>query len=135
LVWPARDGSMHALGYDAGLALALKRRGITRRIRFHDLRHTCASHLLQGTWSPALISSPLRLEEVEAWLDHSDIAVTQRYAHLAADAIRGKVVVTEAASELNAGANPSADRPTEWSPLRDLNSRPTHYECVALPLS
>jgi integrase len=82
---------MHALGYDAGLARALERAGITRRMRFHDLRHTCASHLLQGTWAPALIREPLRIEELKAWLDHSDIGVTQRYAHLAPDVILGKV--------------------------------------------
>jgi integrase len=131
LVWPARDGGMHALGYDSGLAPALARCGITRRIRFHDIRHTCASHLLQGTWAPALISHPLRLEEVKAWLDHSDIGVTQRYAHLAPDAILGKVVSSRDAS----GANVSRDWPPTLSHLRDLNSRPTVYETVALPLS
>ena len=54
--------------------------GITRRVRFHDLRHTCASHLVMGTWGRAW-----RIEEVCAFLGHSDISVTQRYAHLSAD--------------------------------------------------
>lgn len=54
--------------------------GITRRVRFHDLRHTCASHLLMGTWGRAW-----KLEEVCAFLGHSDITVTQRYAHLSPD--------------------------------------------------
>lgn len=52
--------------------------GIHRKIRFHDLRHTCASHLITGTWG-----KPWRLEEVSAFLGHSSISVTQRYAHLA----------------------------------------------------
>ncbi len=51
--------------------------GIERDVRFHDLRHTCASHLVMGTWGRAW-----RLEEVKLFLGHSDIAVTQRYAHL-----------------------------------------------------
>jgi integrase len=54
--------------------------GITRRVRFHDLRHTCASHLVMGTWGRAW-----RIEEVCALLGHSDISVTQRYAHLSPD--------------------------------------------------
>lgn len=54
--------------------------GITRRVRFHDLRHTCASHLIMGTWGRAW-----RLEEVSAFLGHSEVGVTQRYAHLSAD--------------------------------------------------
>ncbi|TAK25737.1 MAG: site-specific integrase [Myxococcaceae bacterium] len=54
--------------------------GITRRVRFHDLRHTCASHLVMGTWGRAW-----RIEEVCALLGHSEIGVTQRYAHLSPD--------------------------------------------------
>lgn len=53
------------------------RAGIERHVRFHDLRHTCASHLVQGTWM-----EPMDLQEVRDWLGHSDISVTQRYAHL-----------------------------------------------------
>ena len=49
-------------------------------MRFHDLRHTCASHLLMGTWGRAW-----KIEEVCAFLGHSDITVTQRYAHLSPD--------------------------------------------------
>ncbi len=53
------------------------RAGVERRVRFHDLRHTCASHLVQGTWGRAL-----SLFEAKQWLGHSSISVTQRYAHL-----------------------------------------------------
>ncbi len=68
--------------------------GITRRVRFHDLRHTCASHLLMGTWGRAW-----KLEEVRDFLGHSDISVTQRYAHLSADHLQraaSETVVTPA---------------------------------------
>lgn len=61
------------------------RAGITRRVRFHDLRHTCASHLVQGSWGPAL-----SLEEVRQWMGHSSIQVTQRYAHLSPKGLRAK---------------------------------------------
>lgn len=92
LVWPRADGEARTV-WDGDWAehrerrggeLQVRRRsvpdlaGIGRQVRFHDLRHTCASHLLQGTWTP----EPLRLEEVQQWLGHSSIGVTQRYAHL-----------------------------------------------------
>ena len=51
--------------------------GITRRVRFHDLRHTCASHLAMGTWGRVW-----SLSEIRDFLGHSSIVVTQRYAHL-----------------------------------------------------
>lgn len=47
-------------------------------VRFHDLRHTCASHLRMGTWT----ERPLELHEIRDWLGHTNISVTQRYAHL-----------------------------------------------------
>lgn len=43
-------------------------------IRFHSLRHTCAS------W---LVMRGVPLSVVQAMLGHSSIQVTQRYAHLA----------------------------------------------------
>ncbi len=57
---------------------------VGRHVRTHDLRHTTASHLVQGTWGRAL-----SLYEVKEWLGHSSITVSQRYAHLAPDGLRG----------------------------------------------
>jgi integrase len=51
-------------------------------VRFHSLRHTCASMLVSGSWGAAW-----SLEEVRGFLGHSDIASTQRYAHLAQSAL------------------------------------------------
>lgn len=92
LVFPARDGGYHADGYDAGWYEAVRGTPLARA-SLHDLRHTCASHLIQGSWSPLLLARSLRLEEVRDWLGHQDITTTQRYAHLSPDAIAGLVVV------------------------------------------
>jgi integrase len=45
-----------------------------RRIRFHDLRHTCASLLL---------ANGVSMKEIQDWLGHSDFSTTANiYAHL-----------------------------------------------------
>lgn len=54
------------------------RAGIRRRVRWHDLRHTHASHLVSGSWSVG----PWSLELVRDQLGHSSIEETERYAHL-----------------------------------------------------
>jgi integrase len=61
------------------LALA----GVRREIRWHDLRHTCASALISGWWGRSW-----SLEEVKEMLGHSSIVVTQRYAHLGESSLR-----------------------------------------------
>jgi integrase len=51
----------------------LEKHGL-RRVRFHDLRHSCASLLL---------ANGISLIEIRDWLGHSDIAITAKtYAHL-----------------------------------------------------
>ncbi len=45
-----------------------------RRIRFHDLRHSCASLLLKNG---------VQMKEIQEWLGHSDFSTTANtYAHL-----------------------------------------------------
>ena len=45
-----------------------------RRIRFHDLRHSCASLLLK---------EGVPMKQIQEWLGHSDISTTANiYAHL-----------------------------------------------------
>jgi integrase len=51
---------------------ACRRAGL-REIRWHDLRHTFASHLVMA-------GVPLR--QVQDWMGHSTIAMTMRYSHL-----------------------------------------------------
>ena len=52
---------------------------LPEHIRFHSLRHTCASWLVQRG-----VSLPI----VQAILGHSTMRVTQRYAHLAPDVMK-----------------------------------------------
>ena len=74
---------VHHKGYDAEWSKVRLRLGFRDAVRFHDFRHTCASHLIQGTWTPR----PLSLEEVQVWLGHSSRVTTERYAHLRPDSI------------------------------------------------
>jgi len=76
LVFHARDGAMHTKGYDAQWARKWRSAAALRpEVRFHDLRHTCASHLIMGTWGRAW-----RLEEVQVVLGHASRTTTERYA-------------------------------------------------------
>jgi len=66
--------------------------GLTRRVPFHALRHTCASHLVMGTWGVAW-----RLEDVQRFLGHATLQMTQRYAHLSPEYLHSRVGATAAA--------------------------------------
>jgi site-specific recombinase XerD len=61
---------------------ALNRAGITRHVRFHDLRHTFASHL---------VMRGVDIRTVAQLLGHRDIKVTMRYAHLAPQHLQSAV--------------------------------------------
>jgi site-specific recombinase XerD len=52
--------------------------GLGERVHFHTLRHTCASWL-------AMKGVPMRV--IQAILGHSTVSVTERYSHLAPDAL------------------------------------------------
>lgn len=64
---------------------ALKRAGI-KDFRFHDLRHTFASRLIQRG---------VDLYVIKHLLNHADITTTQKYAHLKLDNMRSAVEVLE----------------------------------------
>lgn len=83
LVFPAvRTNGMRRKGDNAALKPALRDAGITRRVRFHDLRHTCASLLISGALGRAFT-----LNEVQFMLGHASQQMTSRYAHLAPDSV------------------------------------------------
>ena len=119
-IFPGPDGRQRPVGDDAGWAdkrrgeQAVQRgwrsvAGLRGDIRFHDLRHTCASHLLQGTWGRRW-----RLEEVRDFLGHSSITVTQRYAHLCAEALHEAAAATRREEQ---------DGQQNMAPIRDRRGR------------
>ena len=67
----------------------LRLAGIPRVVRWHDLRHTCASSLISGTWGKRW-----ELVLVRDMLGHSSIKTTERYAHLNADVLRNEGAAT-----------------------------------------
>lgn len=48
-----------------------------RHIRFHDLRHSCASVLLSDH------NRSVSLKDIQVWLGHNNIQSTMRYVHIA----------------------------------------------------
>ena len=65
--------------------MALRKAGI-EGFRFHDLRHTAASH-----WTMRGAS----LKEVQKLLGHQSITMTMRYAHLSPERLRTAVARLE----------------------------------------
>ncbi len=132
LVFPGEGGAMHSRSYTAGWEDKRDRRGgsrvvvtpglrsrvgIARAVRFHDLRHTCASHLVMGTWGRAW-----RLEEVREMLGHSTVRLTERYAHLAPgilDAAAAGTILPATSPQAGVGsAAKSAESLGRWSRIR-----------------
>lgn len=92
-VFQRKDGSkFHKMR--TGFGNAVKRSGIPH-VRFHDLRHTFASHLVMGG---------VDIRTVQELLGHKDIRMTMRYSHLAPDHMTKAVRVLDYDSE-QAGAS------------------------------
>lgn len=73
---------------------------LTRRVRPHDLRHTCATLLLSGAWG-----EPWSYEAVKEMLGHSSVKVTERYARATG------TLAQKAAAKLNAQTDKPATSP------------------------
>ena len=80
LLFPGRDGRK-ARDFSRPFAAALQEAGLTN-FRWHDLRHTAASYM---------VMSGASLATVGALLGHRTLQMTQRYAHLADDFLKGEV--------------------------------------------
>jgi len=113
LVWPLASGARRGKGKAphgweellAAAGIVAEQRHDGRPVRWHDLRHTCASSLVAGWWGRAW-----RLEEVRDMLGHSSVTVTERYAHMAE-------------SVLEAAASETFGNPTLIPPLSPPDSR------------
>lgn len=100
---------------------ALAKTGIAD-FRFHDLRHTAASHLIMRGAS---------LKDVMEILGHSDIKMTMRYAHLspthllgAVERLDGLTAGPAVAHDLAQSATIDADQQGSASEVVDLLGRP-----------
>lgn len=100
----------------------LRAAGVTRKIRWHDLRHTCASSLVAGWWGRTWT-----LQEVCGMLGHSSIVVTQRYAHL------GVTSLMKAARETQAHGHVGADRGRDRHVVSDSGVSGPHVPVAELP--
>lgn len=78
----------------------IKAAGIGRRVRWHDLRHTCATSLLAGWWG-----RKWSLDEVCDYMGHSSVKVTERYARKLAETQRSAVAGTKFPSGNGRGGN------------------------------
>jgi integrase len=79
---------------------ALTRAGI-ENFRFHDLRHTFASHFMMRGGS---------LYDLKEILGHSDIKMTMRYAHLSPHHLHGSIAKVEGLARMPAAAHRTAQR-------------------------
>lgn len=117
LVFPTQRGCRrlrsHVYGWHEQRALA----GIARRVRWHDLRHTCASSLVGNLWSRRW-----SLRETQEALGHASARATERYAHLLPSAIAEAASQTElsglqlVSSGITPEAWPLTGKPPESAP-------------------
>jgi len=147
LLFPNSDGAKYTRDFDFGWAETLDRRrmsagkdgrrqgalersGIARRIRFHDLRGTTATHLAIGSWGRVW-----SLHEVQQMLAHADQRTTERYVRRAHDALAAAAAATP--GPVSAGravapgcpqpiGSPSAEVP-EKQGARDAGVEPATY--------
>lgn len=90
-------GPLTRAKFEHQLIVACRRAGL-RKLRWHDLRHSFASHL-------TMAGVPLKV--VQELLGHSTIGMTERYAHLAPDNHREAVAVLDRAPSRQHGGNAS----------------------------
>ena len=130
LLWPAERGGRRPVGKPtrswttmlAAAGIVPERRHDGRPVRWHDLRHTCASSLVAGWWGRRW-----SLDEVRALLGHSSPTVTARYAHMAESAIAA------AAKATSTSADGPRNRPTEASSEQSAEGENINDSAAAPP--
>jgi integrase len=100
-----------------------------RPIRWHDLRHTCASSLVAGWWG-----KPWRLEMVRDMLGHSSVTITERYAHLSPSVLdeAGAAMHVPTLSVPHPRGSTQQVAEIASRATQESNLRPTAPEAVAL---
>ena len=101
-----------------------------RRLRWHDLRHSCASALVAGWWGRAWT-----LIEVRDVLGHRSVTTTERYAHLAPGVIGAAAAGTDGPKLARVGEGFDVDETTrnQLRVWRDSNARPSASEAGGEP--
>lgn len=112
-----KDGLRYCKGYDffwakkpaarSARVSALTIAGVDRKIRFHDLRGTCATHLALGTWGRTW-----SLHEIQRMLTHSDQRVTERYVRRALDTLSIAARETKGGPGISVHFGPSLAQPS-----------------------
>lgn len=112
LVFPLPNGGYRASGKPLGQNNLFKQylaaAGITRRVRWHDLRHTFCSNLVTG-----VLGQVWPLLMVKEMAGHSSVTISERYAHIGQRDLRE----LGAACSFAHDAMPVAD--TEWRGFDD----------------
>ncbi len=109
--------------YDSALTIA----GVDRRIRFHDLRGTCATHLALGTWGRAWSHF-----EIQKMLAHSDAKVTERYLKRVVDPLADAARNTPGGPRFGVHGRPRREgvedvQPNEIKAERAIGFEPTTF--------
>jgi integrase len=89
LAFPGDHGGFEKVSRVPGWQDWLKAAGIERRVRWHDLRHTCGASLVSGWWGRAWT-----LIEVRDLMGHHSVKMTERYAHLGDTALKAAAAGT-----------------------------------------
>lgn len=120
LVFQGRDGDLARwrLVGRADWAQWLVDAEITRRVRWHDLRHTCATLLLSGAWGHAWST-----EAVRELLGHSSVKVTERYAR-ALGSLSATAAGAMRAAESQARNKPGTPQECAAQVLRTIGAPP-----------
>ncbi len=124
--YPSRDGFVfsaaeggpirHRNFYARHFRPAVEHAGLNPRLRFHDLRHTCAA---------LLIADGRHLEEIKAHLGHSTIRVTSdRYGHLFPAARQALAASLEDTFQRAGPRSAAHTRPTQIRDSSEKHQRP-----------